>query len=89
MTSAPQSEAVSVVHAVRLPSARVVTSLGDDVMMTSQLELACKLTCNVLSTCAYVQCGKVYGNFMIDLAVRSDNAHPPSATVHHAPISWV
>ena len=39
-------------------------------MMTSLLELACKLTCNVVTTCAYVQFGKVYENFMIDLAVR-------------------
>jgi len=67
--------AVSVVHAVRPPTALVTSLRGrsdviGDAMMTSLLELACKLACNVITTCAYLKYGKVCANFMIDLAVR-------------------
>jgi len=63
------------VHTVRVPSALVTSLRGQsvvmgDAMMTSLLELACKLTCNVTTTDAYVLYGKVYQNYMIDLAVR-------------------
>jgi len=74
--AAKLADAVSVVHAVRVPgAAAAVTSLpGDDVIgdvtTTSLAELACKLTCNVVTTCAFVRLGKVCGNFMVDLAVR-------------------
>ena len=65
---------MSVVHAVRVPAAAVTSLPGDDVIgdvtTTSLAELACKLTCNVVTTCAFVQHGKVCGNFMVDLAVR-------------------
>ena len=67
--------AVSLVHSVRVPSS-LVTPLGGrsvamgDAVMTSLLELSCKLTCNVVTTCGYVLYGKVYRNYMIDLGVR-------------------
>ena len=73
--STNRSDTISVVHDVRVPSA-LVTSLRrqsvvmGDVMMTSLLELACKLCCNVITTCGYVLYGKVYQNYMIDLGVR-------------------
>ena len=73
--SASLRDAMSVIHNVRLPSA-LVTSLRcqsvaiGDAMMTSLLELACKLTCNAITTCGYILYGKVYENYMIDLAVR-------------------
>ena len=68
-------DAMSVVHNVRVPSALVTSLRGQsvvmgDVMMTSLLELACKLCCNVITTCGYVLYGKVYQNYMIDLGVR-------------------
>jgi len=49
-----------------------VTSVApvDDAVMTSLVELACKLTCNAVTTCGYILYGKVYENYMIDLAVR-------------------
>jgi len=73
--AAKLADAVSVVHAVRVPAAAVTSLPGDDVIVgdvttTSLAELACKLTCNVVTTCAFVQHGKVCGNFMVDLAVR-------------------
>jgi N-acetylmuramic acid 6-phosphate (MurNAc-6-P) etherase len=63
---------VSAVRTFALPAGgEAVTSLGD-VLVTSLLELACKLTCNVLTTGAYVKCGKVYENCMIDLRVSNN-----------------
>jgi len=53
-----------------------MTSLGvqsvalGNAMMTSLLELACKLCCNVITTGGYILHGKVYQNYMIDLGVR-------------------
>ena len=80
--STTRSKSISVTHSVRVPGA-LVTSLRaqsavfGDVMMTSLLELACKLCCNVITTCGYVLYGKVYQNYMIDLSVRSvDDVRP-------------
>ena len=65
----------TVVHNVSIPR-DLVTSLRQqsvargDGLMTSLLELACKLTCNVITTGGYILLGKVYQNYMIDLGVR-------------------
>jgi len=73
--SSSLQDAASVVHKVRVPR-DLVTSLGaqsvavGDAVMTSLVELACKLCCNVITTGGYILYGKVYQNFMIDLAVR-------------------
>lgn len=78
--SASLSDSMSVIHNVRLPSA-LVTSLRcqsvaiGDAMMTSLLELACKLTCNVITTCGYILYGKVYENYMIDVAVSNNKLY--------------
>lgn len=71
------SDQLSVLHTVQV-SGGLVTSLGahsvaiGDALMTSHLELACKLSCNVITTCGYILYGKVYQNFMIDLAVSNN-----------------
>jgi len=75
MSASLSDTAVSIVHSVQLPSALVTSLSGQsaaagDAMMTSLVELACKLTCNVVTTCAHIVYGKVYENLMIDLAVR-------------------
>jgi len=75
LQNASLQDSASVVHNVRMPT-DLVTSLRDqsvsmgDAMMTSLLELACKLSCNVITTGGYVLYGKVYQNYVIDLRVR-------------------
>ena len=34
------------------------------------VEVSCKWLCNVLSTAAHVLLGKIYNNYMVDVAVR-------------------
>jgi len=78
-------DSATVVHNVRVPT-DLVTSLRDqsvamgDAMMTSLVELACKLSCNVTTTSGYVLYGKVYQNYMIDLAVRYHLVCSPGCT---------